>query len=92
MENNESGYEAELLEVFRRCDRSGKGYLDSDGLTQLCQMLHLEDDTESLISKLGEARGISFASFKQALLSLLSSTNRQADRTNSPGSFMLVFC
>ncbi|KAL1139472.1 hypothetical protein AAG570_006456 [Ranatra chinensis] len=78
-ERGEDPYEEQLLAVFESCDREGRGLLDGEGLSQLCQMLHLEERRDELVSKLiGPTKlptlvnDITFPKFREALLAILA--------------------
>lgn len=79
-------YEQQLLNVFDSYDIDNKGSLDKEALTQLCQTLQLEDQTNELIRALlpGKINSstcrASFAEFKDALLAILG--NLQNSNSN----------
>ncbi|XP_073989455.1 blastoderm-specific gene 25D isoform X3 [Rhodnius prolixus] len=83
-------YERQLLEVFKSCDCDGKGLLNNDGLSRLCELLHLEDGREELISCLlpngsnSSVPTISFIKFRDALLALLGGVAKNNSREPSP--------
>ncbi|KAJ3642346.1 hypothetical protein Zmor_025141 [Zophobas morio] len=75
-------YEQQLLTVFDSCDHENVGSLDHDGLTQLCQALHLEEQCTDLIQSLlndPKHSRATFTEFKEALLTLLG--NMQLNKT-----------
>lgn len=80
-------YERQLLAVFESCDVKGTGRLDCDGLTKLCDQLHLEDGRNQLMDCLLPA--FTFHQFRDALLALLGASRRHsdADREPSPGQY-----
>lgn len=85
-------YERQLLEVFKSCDYDGKGLLDSEGLSKLCELLHLEDGKDELMACLlphgpsSSVPSVSFAKFRDALLKLLDGIGGDPDkREPSPG-------
>ncbi|XP_014251908.1 blastoderm-specific protein 25D isoform X3 [Cimex lectularius] len=82
-------YERQLLEVFKSCDCDGKGLLDNDGLSKLCELLHLEDGREELMSYLlpngiPSAPSVTFNKFRDALLTLLGGVREHENRSPSP--------
>ncbi|KAK9508084.1 hypothetical protein O3M35_007825 [Rhynocoris fuscipes] len=83
-------YERQLLEVFKSCDRDGKGLLNNEGLSRLCELLHLEDGREELISCLlpngsnSSVPSVSFTKFRDALLALLGGVSKNKSREPSP--------
>lgn len=86
-------YERQLLEVFKSCDCDGKGFLNNEGLSKLCDLLHLEEGREELMACLlpnGSSSSdqlISFVKFRDALLALLGgSVVTQEKREPSPGT------
>lgn len=87
-------YEQQLLAVFESCDIAGTGCLDSEGLTILCQKLHLEEGHDHLKGCLLRSGGktvFTFSEFRDALLALLGAGRRQTEdieeeREQSPGS------
>lgn len=79
-------YERQLLEVFKSCDYDGKGLLDNEGLSKLCELLHLEDGKEELMACLlphgpsSSVPSVSFAKFRDALLKLLDGIGGDPDK------------
>ena len=51
-EDDQDIYVAQLREVFDSCDSEGKGFLNKQGLVELCQKLQLEDQVPKLIAQL----------------------------------------
>lgn len=66
-------YEQQLLKVFHSHDKDCCGSLDSDGLTELCKTLQLEEQTTNLITTLikNKYSRVTFVEFRDALLALL---------------------
>jgi hypothetical protein len=53
MEDDEQDvYVAQLREVFDSCDGEGKGFLNKEGLIELCQKLQLQDQVPKLLAQL----------------------------------------
>lgn len=87
-------YERQLLEVFRSCDCDGKGLLDNEGLSKLCELLHLEEARDELMACLlpngsnSAGQLISFVKFRDALLTLLGGSGVTPEkREPSPGNY-----
>lgn len=78
-------YEQQLLKVFDSYDHDNRGSLDSEGLTQLCQTLQLEERGAELVRCLlkdPKRSRATFGEFKEALLALLG--NIQNEEKGSP--------
>ncbi|XP_036818532.1 ninein isoform X2 [Oncorhynchus mykiss] len=76
-------YEERLKEVFETFDTSGAGLLCPEELSSLCQALHLEDATPTLLHALLQNQdpltdGVDFDQFKNALILVLSTTTAVA--------------
>ncbi|XP_041710471.2 ninein isoform X2 [Coregonus clupeaformis] len=72
-------YEERLKEVFESFDGSGAGSLCPEELSDLCQALHLEDSTPTLLRALLQNQDtltgrVDFEQFKNALILVLSTT------------------
>ncbi|XP_031643573.1 ninein isoform X2 [Oncorhynchus kisutch] len=72
-------YEERLKEVFETFDTSGAGLLCPEELSSLCQALHLEDATPTLLHALLQNQDpltdrVDFDQFKNALILVLSTT------------------
>ena len=98
MEPPRDPYERQLLEVFRSCDCDGKGLLDREGLSKLCELLHLEEGKDELMACLlpngsnSSVPSISFSKFRDALLNLLGGIGGNSDkRESSPGKTFFFF-
>ncbi|KAM4724635.1 uncharacterized protein nin isoform 2-T3 [Anableps anableps] len=84
-------YEERLKEVFNSFDTSGCGSLSPEELSDLCQSLHLDDATPTLLHALLQNQDhftarVDFDQFKHALILVLSSTIEppQAEQEPSP--------
>ncbi|XP_030759348.1 blastoderm-specific protein 25D isoform X2 [Sitophilus oryzae] len=79
-------YEQQLLKVFNSHDIDNLGSLDSDGLTQLCQTLQLEEQTFELLKCLlsDKKQRASFGEFKDALLAMLGRMQCSKNTSDSP--------
>ena len=51
-DDDQDVYVAQLREVFESCDVEGNGFLNKQGLIELCQKLQLEDQIPKLIVQL----------------------------------------
>ncbi|XP_042181087.1 ninein-like isoform X2 [Oncorhynchus tshawytscha] len=76
-------YEERLKEVFETFDTSGAGLLCPEELSSLCQALHLEDATPTLLHALLQNQDpltdrVDFDQFKNALILVLSTTTAVA--------------
>ncbi|XP_062253733.1 ninein isoform X4 [Platichthys flesus] len=72
-------YEEQLKELFNTFDTSGRGSLSPEELSDLCQSLHLEDATPTLLHALLQNQDrltarVDFDQFKNALILVLSSS------------------
>ncbi|XP_047201562.1 ninein isoform X2 [Girardinichthys multiradiatus] len=73
----QDNYEERLKEVFNSFDTSGCGSLSPEELSDLCQSLHLDDATPTLLHTLLQdhfTARVDFDQFKHALILVLSST------------------
>ncbi|MED6289378.1 hypothetical protein CHARACLAT_002177, partial [Characodon lateralis] len=73
----QDNYEERLKEVFNSFDTSGCGSLSPEELSGLCQSLHLDDATPTLLHTLLQnhfTARVDFDQFKHALILVLSST------------------
>ena len=52
MEEDQDIYVAQLREVFDSCDVQGNGFLNEQGLINLCEKLQLQDQIPQLLSQL----------------------------------------
>ncbi|KAJ7988723.1 hypothetical protein DPEC_G00312180 [Dallia pectoralis] len=78
-DSQQDQYVERLKEVFNSFDTSAAGSLCPEELSNLCQALHLEDATPTLLSVLlqsqeGPTARVEFDQFKNALISVLSTT------------------
>ncbi|XP_061110811.1 ninein [Conger conger] len=74
-EAQQDQYEQQLREVFQSFDASGRGSLCPEELSDLCQALHLEEVTPSLLHTLLQDSPdgrVDFEQFKDALILVLS--------------------
>lgn len=77
-------YEQQLLRVFDRHDHERRGSLDRAGLVQLCRALQLEERGVALIESLLRSNSrISFPEFKEALVTLLDTTQNNREFHNN---------
>ena len=51
-EDEQDVYVAQLREVFDSCDNEGQGFLNKQGLIELCQKLQLQDQVPKLLAQL----------------------------------------
>lgn len=68
-------YVCQLRQVFGQCDSTGLGYLDRDGLTDLCQRLHLDTQLPVLLQTLlgsSPHTRVNFEEFKEGFVGVLS--------------------
>ncbi|XP_035236068.1 ninein isoform X2 [Anguilla anguilla] len=77
-EAQQDQYELQLREVFQSFDATGRGSLCRQELSDLCQTLHLEEATPTLLHTLLQDRDsangrVDFQQFKDALILVLSS-------------------
>ncbi|XP_061599314.1 ninein-like [Cololabis saira] len=83
MDGGEDEYEERLKELFHSFDGAGRGALDPDELSDLCQSLQLDDAAPVLLQTLLQGRDrltatVDFNQFKNALILVLSSTAEPA--------------
>ncbi|EDW78159.2 uncharacterized protein Dwil_GK24848 [Drosophila willistoni] len=75
MEVSSDPYEQKLYQMFQSCETQQCGLLDENSLLKLCSLLELRDHGAALIASLAadgsQKLGVSFAQFKEALLSFL---------------------
>uniref|UniRef100_A0A3P8YVQ2 EF-hand domain-containing protein n=1 Tax=Esox lucius TaxID=8010 RepID=A0A3P8YVQ2_ESOLU len=88
-ESQQDQYEERLKEVFNGFDATGAGSLCPEELSALCQALHLEDATPTLLRALLQnpdrpSGRVEFDQFKNALILVLSTTLGAAPPPNSP--------
>ncbi|XP_034861603.1 ninein-like protein [Mirounga leonina] len=77
MEEEENHYVSQLREVYSSCDTTGTGFLDREGLTQLCLKLQLEKQLPILLQTLlgnDHFARVNFEEFKEGFVAVLSST------------------
>ncbi|XP_077912950.1 ninein-like protein isoform X5 [Halichoerus grypus] len=76
-EEEENHYVSQLREVYSSCDTTGTGFLDREGLTQLCLKLQLEKQLPILLQTLlgnDHFARVNFEEFKEGFVAVLSST------------------
>nr|XP_035965923.1 ninein-like protein isoform X2 [Halichoerus grypus] len=76
-EEEENHYASQLREVYSSCDTTGTGFLDREGLTQLCLKLQLEKQLPILLQTLlgnDHFARVNFEEFKEGFVAVLSST------------------
>ncbi|XP_044774741.1 ninein-like protein [Neomonachus schauinslandi] len=76
-EEEENHYVSQLREVYSSCDTTGTGFLDQEGLTQLCLKLQLEKQLPILLQTLlgnDHFARVNFEEFKEGFVAVLSST------------------
>ncbi|XP_078261430.1 ninein-like protein isoform X6 [Rhinoraja longicauda] len=74
-EAEQKEYVCQLRQEFGQCDSSGSGYLDRDGLTDLCQSLHLDTQLPVLLQTLlgsSPHTRVNFEEFKEGFVAVLS--------------------
>ncbi|XP_046844954.1 ninein-like protein isoform X2 [Xenia sp. Carnegie-2017] len=86
MEEDQDIYVAQLREVFDSCDVQGNGFLNEQGLINLCEKLQLQDQIPQLLSQLlgnKKDREVNFADFKEGFVVVLSHVIDDLDISSS---------